>query len=281
MDAPIAPTFALLLAVWSLVTYSFGALSGSRASRLRDPDFWARPAVLLGAVLLLTGGHVPVAALFMAAALVADSGRRGIPARFAAEWEIFVVLAIVILDHWTHSWITLPTWVTSLPVSTEWTSAIGLFAAAIAFLGEGGSVVVRGVLEKTAALPTHGHPILYSATISRAGSDRSWDVNVMEGPIPSTAEADSDRATEAGGDDDGAAQLGKGRLIGYLERWTVAFLAFSGSLAAVAFVVAAKGVVRASELKDREFAEYFLIGTLTSILLALLCGALLRLAISL
>ena len=45
---------------------------------------------------------------------------------------------------------------------------------------------------------------------------------------------------------------------------------------ALAFLVAAKGLIRGNELKDRNFAEYFLIGTLTSTLLALVVGLVVR-----
>lgn len=44
----------------------------------------------------------------------------------------------------------------------------------------------------------------------------------------------------------------------------------------MAFVVAAKGLVRWSDLKEREFAEYFLIGSLTSLLLAVCVGIILQ-----
>jgi hypothetical protein len=45
---------------------------------------------------------------------------------------------------------------------------------------------------------------------------------------------------------------------------------------AVGFVVAAKSLARFKALEDREFAEYFLIGTLASLLLAVLGGVALR-----
>ncbi|MGH7675102.1 MAG: hypothetical protein ACREMV_07505 [Gemmatimonadales bacterium] len=54
-----------------------------------------------------------------------------------------------------------------------------------------------------------------------------------------------------------AATLARGRLIGVLER----------------------AVVRFKSLDDRDFAEYFLIGTLTSVLVALLVGAGVRLVL--
>lgn len=63
--------------------------------------------------------------------------------------------------------------------------------------------------------------------------------------------------------------LEAGSLIGTLERWIVLLLGLAGRWEAVALVVAAKSVARFEELKKRPFAEYFLVGTLTSILVAM------------
>jgi hypothetical protein len=40
----------------------------------------------------------------------------------------------------------------------------------------------------------------------------------------------------------------------------------------VGWIIAAKSLARFKQLEDREFAEYFLVGTLASFLLALLVG---------
>lgn len=42
---------------------------------------------------------------------------------------------------------------------------------------------------------------------------------------------------------------------------------------AISIIVAAKSIARFEELKDRRFAEYYLIGTLSSILFATIIGA--------
>jgi hypothetical protein len=65
------------------------------------------------------------------------------------------------------------------------------------------------------------------------------------------------------------ADLGAGSLIGTLERWIILLLGVAGRWEAVALVVAAKSVARFEELKKRPFAEYFLVGTLTSVLVAM------------
>lgn len=63
--------------------------------------------------------------------------------------------------------------------------------------------------------------------------------------------------------------LEAGYLIGSLERWIILLLGLAGQWGAVALVVAAKSIARFEELKKRAFAEYFLVGTLTSVLVAI------------
>lgn len=58
-------------------------------------------------------------------------------------------------------------------------------------------------------------------------------------------------------------------LIGSLERWIIILRGLAGRWEAVALVVAAKSIARFEELKKRAFAECFLVGTLTSLLVAI------------
>lgn len=67
---------------------------------------------------------------------------------------------------------------------------------------------------------------------------------------------------------------GAGAIIGVLERMLVLTLVLLGQYAAIALVFTAKSIARFEELKDRGFAEYYLIGTLSSILFAMLVGIL-------
>lgn len=62
--------------------------------------------------------------------------------------------------------------------------------------------------------------------------------------------------------------LEAGATIGGLERLIVLALGLAGQWQAVALVVAAKSIARFEELKRRPFAEYFLVGTLASVLVA-------------
>lgn len=68
--------------------------------------------------------------------------------------------------------------------------------------------------------------------------------------------------------------LEAGSLIGSLERWIILLLGIVGLWESVALVVAVKSIARFEELKERVFAEYFLVGTLSSVLVAIVLAIL-------
>lgn len=74
--------------------------------------------------------------------------------------------------------------------------------------------------------------------------------------------------------------LRHGLTIGNLERFLVFVFVLLDSFAAVGFVLAAKGLVRAVDWEGRESVEYFLVGTFASVALALVVGLLVRAAVS-
>jgi hypothetical protein len=68
----------------------------------------------------------------------------------------------------------------------------------------------------------------------------------------------------------------RGKLIGYIERLLVILLTVVGAYPSIAFIVAAKSIARFKQLEDRNWAEYFLLGTLSSIFLGLMLGLLIK-----
>jgi hypothetical protein len=70
----------------------------------------------------------------------------------------------------------------------------------------------------------------------------------------------------------GAIDIARGRTIGALERALTLTFVLLGEYAAIGWIIAAKSLARFKALEDREFAEYFLIGTLASFLLAVAVG---------
>ncbi len=64
------------------------------------------------------------------------------------------------------------------------------------------------------------------------------------------------------------AEYERGRLIGILERTFVYFLILFDQIGGIAVIIALKSLARFNKLNDKTFAEYFLIGSLLSLLVA-------------
>jgi hypothetical protein len=120
-----------------------------------------------------------------------------------------------------------------------------------------------------------------------AAPTRRWSVRI--GPLDARIEAEPDRpsagAGGAGPDDPGpVGPMGSharvGATIGILERILIVVFVLTGSEAAVGFVVAAKTLARFRLLDDRDFAEYYLLGTLASVAVAIVSGLIARAALT-
>jgi hypothetical protein len=72
---------------------------------------------------------------------------------------------------------------------------------------------------------------------------------------------------------------GAGMVIGIVERVLVLSLVLVGEYAGITIVFAAKSIARFNDLKDRNIAEYYLIGTLLSITFATITGIIIRLVV--
>jgi hypothetical protein len=70
-----------------------------------------------------------------------------------------------------------------------------------------------------------------------------------------------------------SASSSRGRIIGVMERLILLTLALLGQWQAAGLVIAAKSIARFRNLEDRDFAEYYLVGTLASLLIAFLTAA--------
>ncbi len=73
-----------------------------------------------------------------------------------------------------------------------------------------------------------------------------------------------------------AVELSRGLVIGVLERTLALTLVLTSQYSALGLILAAKAIVRYQALDDRDFAEYVLIGTLASLLIALFVGIAIR-----
>ena len=181
----------------------------------------------------------------------------------------------------------------ALPISLEQLSAISVVSGILLFVVRGGTYIVRGCLRKTETLP---QITIKSATVDD-GSSVPNDNQPSSQPAtkivsttasalavapasPTTALSTAAQSTAANGDTEHKSldlvEINRGRLIGNLERLLLTLVVAGGSYAALGFLVAAKGLIRSEELQERNFAEYFLVGTLCSVLVALCAGLVIR-----
>ncbi|MBD3219666.1 DUF3307 domain-containing protein [bacterium] len=134
-------------------------------------------------------------------------------------------------------------------VPVAWLSPIavwGVIVAGLVLNGKGGTAVVRSLLRR--------YPTLVPAPQGDPTLPR------VEG-LPSRDDYEM------------------GRTIGVLERLIVYLLVLAGQWAALGLVLAAKSIARFPELKNQRFADYYLMGTLASMLTAIAVGMLVVLAV--
>ena len=92
-------------------------------------------------------------------------------------------------------------------------------------------------------------------------------------PIPVADEQGKELVTVSDSVVDGPGkEVAVGKYIGILERILILTLTVTGNISAIGIVFAAKSIARFNELSKKQFAEYYLVGTLLSFLLALAGG---------
>jgi len=125
-------------------------------------------------------------------------------------------------------------WLVTADMSSDRMAVAGITVALFAFTVQGGTYIVRSVLR------TSGVPVPHPASSHQQPS---------------------------------AIELQRGRLIGTLERAVLFVVLVAGSYEALGFIVAAKGLIRSRDFEaNRDLTEYFLIGTLTSVAVAVATG---------
>jgi hypothetical protein len=197
-----------------------------------------------------------------------------LPMRWLAEFEgfwvfacLFCSLAVIRGFHLSAYWVPSS-------ISAAQASALCILAAMLLFVVRGGTYIVRGILRKSGTLPSKDRiesvPKPSSPLLARPADEVPFPVAVE---IAAVADDSSSKVVDV-------EEYNRGRLIGNLERIVLTIVVAAGSYAALAFLVAAKSVVRSDEFeKSRDFTEYFLIGSLASVLVALSAGMVLRFAL--
>jgi hypothetical protein len=132
-------------------------------------------------------------------------------------------------------------------------AAWAVIASGLVLNGKGGTAVVRTLLSR--------YPTLIPAADPARGLREEGAERDESGPSPSPADYEM------------------GRTIGVLERLIVFVLVLVGQWGAIGLVVAAKSIARFPELGSQRFADYYLMGTLASILTAVVVGMAVNLVI--
>lgn len=131
--------------------------------------------------------------------------------------------------------------------------AIAAILVAYFFMIDGGTRIVRGVLKKFPVLLQRAQ-----ASMKQAGNE------------PATARrGEGDRT-------DQEEKENSGEWIGILERIITLSFVLVDSYTAIAFALTAKSIARFNELNNKDFAEYYLLGTSASVATALLTGILVK-----
>ena len=260
-----------LLLLWSLANYAVVSdpvrlMNRVSADNQPIPKFWSalllvRSLAMALITFLIAGANTESLVLALglgtASLLLPIARRWWVAPDYGAELEIgastFVAILIVTcVVHWHlvrwhfvahRAWAALP-----FPEST--TSALCLIAAIVVFNIRGGTYVVRGILNKCGALPSLQLP-KDTSVVPRS------DLIVAEKRVDTV-------------------EFNRGRWIGNLERLLLLAIVTQGSYAALAFLMAAKSLIRSRDLENRDWAEYFLLGTLASIAVSLAGGLLIR-----
>jgi hypothetical protein len=189
------------------------------------------------------------------------------PRKWTAEFEIAAVLSNLIFTFAFVRHLHLQSHIFILgALDRGQLAASSIVIAILLFTVRAGTYIVRGCLRKTGTLP---HLSPREAALSKPETqDRAVRLGYIQSD-PSAPVSPKPPSAEPTLEFVDIIEINRGRLIGNLERLVLTIVVAAGSYAALAFLVAAKGLIRSEDLHDRDFAEYFLIGSLASVLVAL------------
>jgi hypothetical protein len=94
--------------------------------------------------------------------------------------------------------------------------------------------------------------------------------------LPRTGKTEDGKGEDTKSRPEDTREFNRGRIIGLFERGIIYLLVLLGQYAAIGFVLAAKSFTRFKELDQRDFAEYVLIGTLLSSMVAVAAGLIVK-----
>ena len=248
---PLVLLGSKLAVLWVLANYTYpadpdpGAARNnwrSHAGRRWHEVIAARSIILACAVFSISGWSYTLPVFTLACAVFQPLVRLRIPTRFLAEFEVvsnsIFLLGAVGIALLKNLPAVLPA--ESVPASCQMAACL-LIMAIVVFAMRGGSNMVRGILDKGKIYPVEAHP-----SRDPAGAHTG-----------KKAQSDSSR---------------HGRIIGIIERLMLMTFIAMQAYDALAFLLTAKGLFRAQEFEKKDFADYFLVGTLASSMIAIAAG---------
>jgi hypothetical protein len=210
-----------------------------------------RSTVLAFLVTWIAGWHWSLGIFTLAVASLLPMVRSRIAPRYLAELEIganvFYLAAVIDLASLRAVALLTPG---NPRLEGRQLAALYIVAAIVVFSLRGGTFIVRGVLSKGRTLP--GYP-------------RQSSIN---GAAPEHRKVD-------------VVEYNRGRIIGNIERLLLLVFVAMQAWEALAFLITAKGLFRSRDLEQADFAEYFLVGTLISSMIAVAAGLGIQLAVKL
>jgi hypothetical protein len=264
---PVSLLFAEVLLFWHATNYLLSA-DPTRNTRNEHRNSSSRKTVkrLTWFLLRATGAAVLTAtvaggwsgmplggAMLLGCAFLPIARWLWVPSRYIAELEIagnvgFAGLAQFLITHFDMHvrWGLFP-----LPASEALIAAYTVAAALLIFVVRGGTLIVRGILDRAGTMP----PPELAQTINLA-ADSALDLKRAL-PVDTV-------------------ELNHGRLIGNIERLILVLLVAKGQYTALAFFFAAKGLIRSKDVERRAWADYLILGSLTSFLVAVIAGLLIQ-----
>lgn len=125
-----------------------------------------------------------------------------------------------------------------------------------------------------AATTPSGYTVRVGPLVATVEPNRTLSATSDEATAPSRADPGAPPSAGPGGNASvpTGAPARIGATIGALERLLIVAFLLTGAEAAIGFVIAAKTIARFKQLDDRGFAEYYLLGTLASVSVALGSG---------
>jgi hypothetical protein len=254
---PVSLLFAIVLLFWHAANYLFSAdpthnrhrPSLSRSSPRQLAWFVLRAAVAAILTAAASGwgpGMLLAAAMFAGCIFLPAARWLWVPCRYLAEFELAVNVGFAALFQFLITHFNL-----KAPVSNPLLAAYTFAAAILTFVVRGGTLIVRGVLDRAGTMPP--------PELTQPAS--------LFPPLPT----DLQRALPVD-----TVELNHGRLIGNIERLILVLFVANGQYTALAFFFAAKGLIRSKDVERRAWADYLILGSLTSFLVAVVAGLLIQ-----